>query len=289
MFLIKHFVTSSIHLGHEANKWNPKTAHFLFAIGVSSNSKGMHLIDLEQTFIMMRRALAFIRKLTQNRGYLLCISSVTHKVLYLPAPGFAGGQGPLVDSHFRLSSSNEKKEHTLPPRPPATQRRGISESRVSEFQRDSSTISTHNIPSKRLLSESRPDGHHLGATRLKSQRDFGETDSRSVLDQSSFQTDVGILSRSELFDWDWEKSANTPKIPQAILIFNLMEAKPYVRQAMKFGIPVIGILDSNSNPFGIQYPIPGNDDSLDAIDLYLKWIRKAIWDAKRKELSTFAL
>lgn len=289
MFLIKHFVTSSIHLGHEANKWNPKTAHFLFAIGVSSNSKGMHLIDLEQTFIMIRRALAFIRKLTQNRGYLLCISSGTHKVLYHHDLFF--NQKSFLRVHSNLSSSKETNEHTLSTRHGSTSPAlgGLSESRVSELQRNSSTISTPNLPSKRLLSESHPDSHHLDATRLKFQRNFDETDSRSVLDQSRFQTDVGILSQSELFDWDWEKSANTPKIPQALLIFNLLEAKPYVRQAMKFGIPVIGILDSNSNPFGIQYPIPGNDDSLDAIDLYLKWIRKAILDAKRTELSTFAL
>ena len=41
-----------------------------------------------------------------------------------------------------------------------------------------------------------------------------------------------------------------------------------IKEAIKLQIPVIGILDSDSNPFGISYPIPGNDDSSDAISVY---------------------
>ena len=49
----------------------------------------------------------------------------------------------------------------------------------------------------------------------------------------------------------------------------------------KLGIPICAILDSNSNPDGIDYPIPGNDDARRAIDLYCNLIRETIENAKK--------
>ena len=50
----------------------------------------------------------------------------------------------------------------------------------------------------------------------------------------------------------------------------------------KLGIPIIAILDSNSNPDGIDYPIPGNDDARRAIDLYCSLIKETIIAAKKE-------
>ena len=49
---------------------------------------------------------------------------------------------------------------------------------------------------------------------------------------------------------------------------------------MKLGIPIIAILDSNSNPDNIDFPIPGNDDARRAIDLYCNLIKETIINAK---------
>jgi small subunit ribosomal protein S2 len=50
---------------------------------------------------------------------------------------------------------------------------------------------------------------------------------------------------------------------------------------VKLGIPIIAILDSNSNPDGIDYPIPGNDDARRSIDLYCSLIKETIENAKK--------
>jgi small subunit ribosomal protein S2 len=50
----------------------------------------------------------------------------------------------------------------------------------------------------------------------------------------------------------------------------------------KLGIPLVAIVDSNSNPENINFPIPGNDDARRAIDLYCDLIQKTILDAKSK-------
>ena len=52
------------------------------------------------------------------------------------------------------------------------------------------------------------------------------------------------------------------------------------------GIPIIAILDSNSNPDNIDYPIPGNDDARRAIDLYCNLIKETINSAKSSSPAT---
>ena len=64
--------------------------------------------------------------------------------------------------------------------------------------------------------------------------------------------------------------------------------KALVNNSYKYQIPIIGIVDSNTDPFGIQYPIPGNNDTAECIGLYLKMITKAILETKKKEVKTFA-
>ena len=53
-----------------------------------------------------------------------------------------------------------------------------------------------------------------------------------------------------------------------------------IAESAKLGIPIIAILDSNSNPDNIDYPIPGNDDARRAIDLYCNLIKETIISAK---------
>ena len=54
-----------------------------------------------------------------------------------------------------------------------------------------------------------------------------------------------------------------------------------IKESIKLGIPIIAILDSNSDPDGIDYPIPGNDDARRSIDLYCSLLKETINSAKK--------
>jgi small subunit ribosomal protein S2 len=54
-----------------------------------------------------------------------------------------------------------------------------------------------------------------------------------------------------------------------------------VAEAKKLGIPIIAILDTNSDPTGIDYPIPGNDDARRSINLYCELLKSTIKDAEK--------
>ncbi len=70
------------------------------------------------------------------------------------------------------------------------------------------------------------------------------------------------------------------KIPDLVFIIDTNYESLAIQESVKLGIPIVAILDSNSNPDGIDYPIPGNDDARRAIDLYCNLIKETIVSAK---------
>lgn len=64
-------------------------------------------------------------------------------------------------------------------------------------------------------------------------------------------------------------------LPDALFVVDVHHEHIAVSEARKLGIPVIGIVDTNSDPDGVDYVIPGNDDSISAIKLYVKSIADA--------------
>ena len=71
------------------------------------------------------------------------------------------------------------------------------------------------------------------------------------------------------------------KVPDLVFIIDTNYESLAIQESVKLGIPIIAILDSNSNPDGIDFPIPGNDDARRAIDLYCNLIKETIISAKK--------
>ncbi len=71
------------------------------------------------------------------------------------------------------------------------------------------------------------------------------------------------------------------KIPDLVFIIDTNYESLAIKESIKLGIPIIAILDTNSNPEGIDYPIPGNDDARRSIDLYCNLLKETIINAKK--------
>ncbi len=71
------------------------------------------------------------------------------------------------------------------------------------------------------------------------------------------------------------------KIPDLIFIIDTNIESLAVAEAKKLNIPIIAVLDTNSDPTGIDYPIPGNDDARRSINLYCELLKKTIKDAEK--------
>lgn len=99
----------------------------------------------------------------------------------------------------------------------------------------------------------------------------------------------GRLTKKEILNLEREKAKlvsslggikNMGGIPDALFVVDVGHEKIAVREANRLGIPVIGIVDSNNDPDGISYIIPGNDDSTRAIRFYAKCAADIVLEAR---------
>ena len=75
--------------------------------------------------------------------------------------------------------------------------------------------------------------------------------------------------------------ADMKKTPDLIFIIDTNIEALAVAEAKKLGIPIVAVLDTNSDPTGINYPIPGNDDARRSINLYCELLKNTIKDAEK--------
>ena len=75
--------------------------------------------------------------------------------------------------------------------------------------------------------------------------------------------------------------ADMKKIPEMIFIIDTNVESLAVKEAIKLNIPIVAIVDSNSDPTGINFPIPGNDDARRAINLYCELVKATVIDAQK--------
>ena len=80
--------------------------------------------------------------------------------------------------------------------------------------------------------------------------------------------------------------AEMTKIPDMIFIIDTNVEDLAVKEASKLSIPIVAIVDTNSDPTGINFPIPGNDDARRAINLYCDLIKKTVLDAQKNITKT---
>jgi small subunit ribosomal protein S2 len=74
-------------------------------------------------------------------------------------------------------------------------------------------------------------------------------------------------------------------LPDILFIIDTNKEKLAVEEANKLHIPVVAVLDSNSDPTGVTFPIPGNDDAIRAITLYCDLVSGAVLDGISAEMA----
>ncbi|MCC7428296.1 MAG: 30S ribosomal protein S2 [Alphaproteobacteria bacterium] len=74
-------------------------------------------------------------------------------------------------------------------------------------------------------------------------------------------------------------------LPDILVVIDTNKEKIAIQEANTLGLPVVAILDSNSDPRGVTYPVPGNDDATRAISLYCDLISSAVLDGISAEMA----
>jgi len=108
---------------------------------------------------------------------------------------------------------------------------------------------------------------------MKVQQEAG-LDSMSKKEQLMFAREIEKLEK------DIGGIQDMTALPDAIFVIDVGYHKIAVAEAKKLGIPLIGVVDSNHSPEGIDYVIPGNDDSSKAVTLYARGIADAVLEGR---------
>ncbi len=110
---------------------------------------------------------------------------------------------------------------------------------------------------------------------LEKKMESGELANRySKLEVQRFQEEIDDLNKK------YGGIKNMTGRPGVVFVTDIIEDANAVREAKKLGIPVVAIVDSNADPRGIDYIIPGNDDAIKGLKLILEYVSQAIDEGK---------
>ena len=113
---------------------------------------------------------------------------------------------------------------------------------------------------------------------MKAQQEAG-LDSISKKEQLTFKREIEKLEK------DIGGIQDMAALPDAIFVIDVGFHKIAVLEARKLGIPLIGVVDTNHSPIGIDYVIPGNDDSSKAVALYARGIADAVIEGRASAMN----
>ncbi len=217
--IIKDLFQNFVHIGHKADRWNPKMKPFLF-----TKKDGVHVFDLEKTAAGLEKAKKFISEAKLKN----------EKILFV-------GTKPQV--------SIEIQSQVAP---------------TNHFYVDQKWIpgllTNFNELRKRI-------DHYLN---LKSQFESGEIKKYTKKEVAKFKKDL------EKLDISYRGVAEMRKKPKAVVVLDAVTDHLAIAEAKNANLPIVAIVDANADPTGIDFPIPGNDDSIKSIRFLLKSLLESL-------------
>ena len=220
---MRQMLEAGVHFGHQTRYWNPKMAPFIFG----ARSK-IHIVNLEKTLAKYNEAMAFVRKLSANKGNILFV-------------GTKRQAREIIAEEARRADSAFVDQRWLG---------GM----LTNFKTIKQSIK-----------------------RLKDMETMVEDGSLEKLGKKE-----ALMTQRELAKL--EKSIGGIKemgaLPDALFVIDVGYHKIAITEANKLGIPVIAVVDTNHSPEGVDYIIPGNDDSSSAIRLYARGVADSILEGR---------
>lgn len=226
-YTMRDLLEAGVHFGHASHRWNPKMKKYIF--GERNN---VHIINLEQTAVLLYTALSAIRDVAANGGRVLFVG--TKRQASAPIAEAAEKCGQYFVNHRWLGGM------------------------MTNWQTVSQSI-----------------------RRLKSLEKLFEKEETGLTKKELLQKE---RERTKL-DLSLGGIKDMAGLPDLLVVVDTNKEKTAIAEARNLGIPVVAILDTNSNPDDIDYPIPGNDDALRAISLYMDLFSASVLDGIAQSVS----
>ncbi len=246
-FTMSELLGAGVHFGHRSFRWNPKLKSYIYG-----TRNGIHIFDLTQTVPMIYTALAAIEATVARGGRVLFVG--TKKQARDVAREAAERSGMYYVNHRWLGGI-------------LTNWKTVSQSikRLKEIEEGFKGAAEAKAQLEAALAA-------VGG-------DINQVDRSGIKDPMAHLTKKERLMRTrerENLNRVLGGIMNMAGLPDLVVVLSVHEDKIAVDEAVKLGIPVIGIVDTNATPDGVTYMIPGNDDSARALSLYAKLMTDAV-------------
>ena len=226
-FTMKELLEAGIHFGHQKNRWNPKMEPYLFG-----ERNGIHIIDLQQSYPLITKALKVLRDVGANGGRVLFVGTKRQAQSIIAETAVNSGQYFMNHRWLGGTLTNWK------------------------------TISKSIVKLKKY-------------EEILNKEDTGLTKKELV----------GIQKHKVKLEASLGGIKDMGGLPDALFVIDTNKEHIAITEANVLKIPVIAIVDSNSNPDGVDFPIPGNDDATRAIAFYCRLASEAILDGLQATFS----
>lgn len=220
---MRQMLEAGVHFGHQTRFWNPKMAPYIFG----ARSK-IHIVNLEKTLAKYNEAMAYVRKLSANKGNILFVGT-KRQAREIIAEEAVRADSPFVDQRWLGGMLTNFK----------TVKQSIK--RLKEMEAMAEDGSLEKLGKKEALMMQR--------------------------ELEKLQKSIGGIKEMG-------------GLPDALFVIDVGYHKIAITEANKLGIPVIAVVDTNHSPEGVDYVIPGNDDSSSAIRLYARGVADAILEGR---------
>ena len=223
---LKDLLDAGCHFGHQAQRWNPKMAPFLYGV-----RDGVHIFDLAKTKEGLEKAAEFVKDTVAKGGKII----------------FVGTK--------RQAQAIVKEEAQKAKMPFITERwlGGI----ITNWDNIKKSIDK--------LQD------------LKTQKEAGELKKYTKKENILIDREIARLERF------FGGLVDLKELPAAIFIIDVKKEQAALREADKKNIPVIAIVDSNSDPDMVDWVIPANDDAVGSIKLIVSLIAEAVKRGQQKD------
>ena len=225
---MKALLETGVHFGHRTRRWNPKMKPYIF-----TERNGIHILDLQQTIVLIEEAYNAIRDVVAEGGDVL----------------FVGTKRQAQDTVAREASRATQ---------PYVNDRWLG-----------GTLTNWRTIRQRI--------NHL--RELETRRDAGEFDLLKKTERLRIEREI------EKLNLRLGGIRDLRDLPALLFVIDVNHEETAIREANTLKIPVIGVVDTNSDPDAIDYVIPSNDDAIRAIKLIVGKMADAALEghAMRKE------
>ncbi len=220
---IKQLLESGAHFGHQTGHWHPRMKNFIF-----TKRNGIHIIDLEQTVGLLKKATDFVKDLIAGGGDILFVGTKKQ------------AQETIEDAAKRCGMYY------------------VNQRWLGGVLTNFTTIQ------KRI--------DYL--VRLEDQEDRGEFGYLTKKEALKQEKEIVRLNRQ------MGGLKEMTSLPSALFLIDITKEKIALAEAVRIGIPVVAVVDTNCDPTPIDYPIPANDDAIKAIRLMTNCIADAVMEGK---------